>query len=354
MMLASPQSRDARGEDRSRAGAQARLAYPLDRLQVMDLAVMLRELTTLAESAVKDKTYQRTPIGQEVRRWFQVLQYEGAPQTTLDSYEDVVARLAWDFADFEVARFCEPDGVDYLRDFLSRRWGEASIGTRRHHLYALRSFFDYQVLERGLLFNPARKIKPPRRPKSLRVAHERSTIRQLLDGQDNHRDRAGLHLMCRLGLRKNDLRELRVGEIDLARNVVRLLHRKGDDPLILPLVYPDLLEDLYLHIQAGGRQPEELLIYPKQHRLKPMSKPAFHRWFKRCLEKADLPDFPMHELRHTAGTEMYRETKGDLIATQMLLGHRSLETTRTYVHSDEHDLRKAMKVVAAAWDEDAT
>jgi len=317
----------------------------------MDLAVMLRELTTLAESAVKDKTYQRTPIGQEVRRWFQVLQYDGAPQTTLDSYEDVLARLAWDFGDFEVARFCEPDGVDYLRDFLSRRWGEASVGTRRHHHYVLRSFFDYQVEERGLMFNPARKFRPPKRKGAIRTAHERSTIRQLLDGQDNLRDRAGLHLMCRLGLRKNDLRMLRVGEIDLARNVVRLLHRKGDDPLILPLEYPDLVEDLYLHIQAGGRQPEELLIFPKQHRLRPMDPASFHRWFKRSLEKAGLPDFPMHELRHTAGTEIYQAT-GNIVAAKQLLGHRSLQTTWTYIHTDEHDLRKAMKFVAAAWDEE--
>jgi site-specific recombinase XerC len=348
-MIASPQSRDARGEDRLElARAQARL----DHLPVMEQALMMRVLTQLAESAVKDKTYQRTPIGQEVRRFLQTLQYDDKPTTTLDSYEDVLARLALDFADFTVGRFCQPNGVDYLRDFLSRRWGECSTATRRHHHSVLRSFFDYQVNERGLNYNPARKFRLPRAKGAIRSAHERSTIRQLLDGQNNLRDRAGLHLMCRLGLRKNDLRMLRVGEIDLARNIVRLLHRKGGDPLLLPIgEYPDLVEDLYLHIQAGGRQPEEFLIFPKQHRLRPMDKASIHRWFKGCLEKAGLPDFPMHELRHTAGTEIYQAT-GNIVAAQQLLGHRSLETTRLYVHTNEQDLRRWMRDVAAAWAKD--
>lgn len=321
-------------------------------LQVTDVGPMMRELDELVHDAIKNKTYQATPLGRRVRRWLAALQYEGSPETTRNSYETTLARFALDFSDFDgPERFCERDGVPYLRDFLSRHWGEASLETRRQRLMALRSYFEWEMDESDLPYNPARRIKPPRARDTLRIARQRAEIRQLLRGQDVLRDRCGLGLMCALALRKNDLRMLRVGEIDLVRNLVWLLNRKGEDNIYLPLEHGDLRDDLYLHLQAERRAADEFLIYPKTHRLRPMEPSAFHRWFKRCLLKADLPDFPMHELRHTAGDDMWRTT-GDLFQANRLLGHKSLEHTRRYLHPTPDDLRAGLRLVARSWAEE--
>jgi site-specific recombinase XerD len=73
-----------------------------------------------------------------------------------------------------------------------------------------------------------------------------------------------------------------------------------------------------------------------------------HRWFKRCLAKAGLPDnIILHELRHTAADELYRETK-DIVIAQQLLRHKSIETTRRYLHPSDADLRAGLRQVAAA------
>lgn len=61
--------------------------------------------------------------------------------------------------------------------------------------------------------------------------------------------------------------------------------------------------------------------------------------------KRILSGYSAHTLRHHYATEAYQES-GDLLATQLLLGHRSPVTTIGYVQQDPARLRKA---AAAAW-----
>lgn len=61
--------------------------------------------------------------------------------------------------------------------------------------------------------------------------------------------------------------------------------------------------------------------------------------------KRILSGYSAHTLRHHYATEAYQES-GDLLATQLLLGHRSPVTTIGYVQPDPARLRKA---AAATW-----
>jgi integrase len=51
------------------------------------------------------------------------------------------------------------------------------------------------------------------------------------------------------------------------------------------------------------------------------------------------------ELRHTAADELYRETK-DIVLAQQLLRHKSIETTRRYLHPSDADLRAGLRQLA--------
>lgn len=50
----------------------------------------------------------------------------------------------------------------------------------------------------------------------------------------------------------------------------------------------------------------------------------------------------LHDLRHTAATRFYRDTK-NLMVTQRLLGHSELRTTQKYTHVSDEDLSAAMQ-----------
>jgi integrase/recombinase XerD len=49
-----------------------------------------------------------------------------------------------------------------------------------------------------------------------------------------------------------------------------------------------------------------------------------------------------HTLRHTAGTDLFRETK-NLPLVQKALGHSNISTTMIYVHLHDEELEHAMR-----------
>lgn len=53
-----------------------------------------------------------------------------------------------------------------------------------------------------------------------------------------------------------------------------------------------------------------------------------------------------HSLRHAAATAVYDGLDGDIRATQVFLGHRSIETTQRYVHVNDLTLIRASRAAA--------
>lgn len=317
-------------------------------LPVTALGPTLRE----ADARVKDKSYRKSPIGQEVGRYLRAFRWSGNEDASADSYESVLARFAVDHDDFqELEQFASPVGTEYALAFLDRHWAGASRATQAHHLAVVKSFFSWAVGERRLSYNPIGHVKAPRRRKAERLAYPRATILQLVRAQETLRDQCAIQLLARMGLRKNELRVLRVGEIDLIRNLL-IVHGKGGDVAVMPIKFKQLRHDLYLHVNGDRRRPAEYLIYPKGRRLDPMHPASVHRWFKRCLERAELPDtIKLHEMRHTAADDMWRVT-GNIVAAKELLRHASVKTTEDYLHPGREDLAAAMEAVDEDWDED--
>ena len=59
-------------------------------LPVIGLARKMRELETLLEQAMRDRTWKLSPLGREVDRYLRALRWVEAPQTTLTAYEHVL------------------------------------------------------------------------------------------------------------------------------------------------------------------------------------------------------------------------------------------------------------------------
>ena len=320
-------------------------------LQVTRLGPTLREAEQEANRRVKDKSYRRTPIGREVGRFLRALRWADGSPLTEDSYETTLARLAVEHDDFaSMAAFCTPVGTELLRDFLDRNWGTSARNTRKQRTSAIRSFFQWGVDDGLIGWNPAAAIKLPRgsRGGEERVAYAIPTLLKLVRSQPSLRDQCALQLLCRMALRKNELRLLKIGDIDLVRNLI-IVNGKGGRIAVMPLELPSLRDDLYLHIQGEGRQPSEYLIYPRHDRRRPMDPASVHRWFKRCLEEAGLPTtMKTHEMRHSAADHLWRG-EGDIVKAQMLLRHSSVATTQGYLHPTRADLAEAMRRHDGDW-----
>lgn len=74
----------------------------------------------------------------------------------------------------------------------------------------------------------------------------------------------------------------------------------------------------------------------------PITKSAFQSAFKRAAAEIGRPELRVHDLRHTAGTNILRST-GNLAITQALLGHAQVTTTLRYAHVMHEDLAVALE-----------
>jgi integrase len=122
--------------------------------------------------------------------------------------------------------------------------------------------------------------------------------------------------MARLGLRKNEVRLLRRRDVDLDRGELRV-PGEGGKIADVPIVYEDVLADLARLALESGARPEKYLLSPSGSAMGAPTQPEGSRARASRPADAALDDaplvqalpapagaagFPMHELRHTAGT----------------------------------------------------
>jgi hypothetical protein len=135
---------------------------------------------TRAELDVKDKSYRRYPLGQEVGRFLRSLRVERRAQATRDSYETTLRRLVLDHRDYEsLAQFTTDD----LYAFLDRHWGDSEGDTMGQRAACIRSFFAWATRSGRLERNPAEAIRVPRIRRRLRLARDLTEIRTIAAAQ---------------------------------------------------------------------------------------------------------------------------------------------------------------------------
>ncbi len=160
-----------------------------------------------------------------------------------------------------------------------------------------------------------------KRPKKLPVVLSPSEVGQLLATPKKLKHRAILSTLYAAGLRVSELVGLRVADIDSKRMVIRVRQGKGNKDRYV-MLSPNLLKLLRAYWQE--RRPEEWL-FPVTVRCVQLLCAAMAR--KAKLAKRVSP----HTLRHSFATHLL-ENGENIRKIQVLLGHRSVQTTARYLH----------------------
>jgi integrase/recombinase XerC len=239
-----------------------------------------------------------------------------------------------------------------LRRFLAlqRTRGLAASSIARKGA-ALRALFRF-LARRGLVAeDPAAGLGVPRGPRRLPVVLKVRQVDELLAGPRpvdpvGLRDRAVLELLYATGVRVGELCGLRLGDVDLAADTVRVLG-KGAKQRVVPFGEPAraaLLDYLargrsaMLPERAAARADGEALFFNRRRR--PMTQRDVRGMLERYRAAAGAPaGTSPHTLRHSFATHLL-EGGADLRAVQELLGHVALTTTQTYTHVSNERLRR--------------
>jgi len=247
----------------------------------------------------------------------------------------------------------QPENLQEFLRFLSLNQVQPRSIARKTS--AIRQFFKFCCLEKGMSLNPAEKLHNPTLCKRLPKFLTQPQVADLLLAADQGlpypgqqgdslraRDRAMIYLLYATGLRVSELMSLSLHQLDLASGYLKI-RGKGDQERITP--FASIAGDHLNHYLSQFRT----LLHPAadfiflNHRGYAMTRQAFWKILKALALQANLP-LPLspHILRHSFATHLL--TSGmNLRTLQMLLGHADLETTQIYTHITPEHLMEAHK-----------
>jgi len=221
-----------------------------------------------------------------------------------------------------------------------------SIATQCHRLTALRSWFTWLAKERYLSANPAREMMLPKNDNHLpQNALTRSEIELLLEQPDldtpvGLRDRAWMETLYSTGIRRVELRNLELSDIDWERRTLFIRQGKGRKDRVVPIGDRALAWiDKYIHEGRPdvGTQQRTIFLTAKG---RPMHHVHLSQQVRRYLLQAKIDKAGgCHLFRHSAATLML-EGGADIRYIQAFLGHQKLNTTQVYTHVSIDKLRE--------------
>lgn len=210
----------------------------------------------------------------------------------------------------------------YIQEYLHRLRDKGDINrTLNAHLTPIKAFCRYNS-DRYDIPNPAMKVKMLKEDPPASRFIEPEEYQKILDvATPLARDR--IIFLANTGLRATEFSKLSAKDINLEMNTITIVG-KGRKQRTIPL------------------NETACQVLPK---LKLGTRNALWLSFSRLAQKAGVPKFGPHSLRHYFATQLLR--KGvPVIVVSRLLGHKSIRTTeQIYAHILTADLADATKVL---------
>jgi site-specific recombinase XerD len=287
---------------------------------------------------LRDKRYQSTRLGRDVADFLAWLELGGASPRTLDQYERDLSRGALMFPNHALNEWTDAELLHVANAFKAPE--------RRVRMAAYRSFFKWARQTRRITENPTELLPTIKRtPQRVIDVFSDEEIAVLCDLPV--RDGALMQLLFDAGLRKSEARNLRLMHVV---DDVRVLRGKGGKDRIIPatVVIAQKVNELAI---LDGLTARDHLWYSRPGggstiaRDKPIGDGSFDRWWRRCLDDADVRYRNPHVARHTFATRWLKRG-GRITTLSTAMGHASIATTYDlYGHLDTRDLEADLALI---------
>ncbi|SEM24972.1 integrase/recombinase XerC [Maribacter orientalis] len=256
----------------------------------------------------------------------------------------------------EFSHFCEMqydiadiDKVDYS---LIRLWivnlSEREINNRsiNRKISSLKSYFKFLQKIEVLDLNPLIKHKALKTSKKLEIPFSEIEMQNVLsiieytNDFEGVRDELLIHVLYATGMRRAELLELRLSDVDFETMTIKVLGKRNKERFI-PLLSEtkskfksyfvkrlglnEIKEANYVFLTKSGNKMYETLVYR-----------LINKYFRVVSSKVKTSP---HILRHTFATHLLNKG-ADLNAVKELLGHSSLASTQVYTHNSISELKK--------------
>jgi integrase len=193
-------------------------------------------------------------------------------------------------------------------------------------------------------------------PRTLPKILSPSEVDRLLAALRTARDRSMVLAMVLAGLRRCEVLGLRIGDVQVGDRRLFVAEGKGGHQRVTP-VSGRFFDALGVYLRQ--ERPEEastdrlFVVLKGPRRGQALSAEGLDEILAGAKARAGLEHATCHELRHTCLTRL-REAGMALEAVQAQAGHRSIESTRVYLHLTNDWLAGEYRRAAALIDADQT
>jgi len=227
--------------------------------------------------------------------------------------------------------------------------GEAGLSARtiKRRLASVTGLFEYLIVRGVVSRNPVpqglstrspsramRRVPLIRTPRTLPRVIDPEEADALIRALRTHRDRAMVQAMLLGGLRRCEVLGLRLGDVHPGEKRLFIADGKGGHQRIVP-VSPRFFATLasYLELERPGTVSTDrvFVVLKGRRRGWPLSAAGLDEVIAGARRRAGIEHLTCHQLRHTCFTRL-REAGMALEAIQAQAGHRSIESTRIYLH----------------------
>jgi integrase/recombinase XerD len=215
----------------------------------------------------------------------------------------------------------------FVHDFIIKNGYSASY--QNQVVSAIKTWYEISGTGR---INPV-LLDRPRRGRSLPKVFSKDEVKRILSSARNGKHKLILWLAYSCGLRRSELVNLKLTDLDRSRGVLNVMEGKGKVDRIVPV--SDKVWEKIDEYTDGYAPSEYLFEGPGGGKY---SVESVYQVFKQALRRAGIKkEVGIHSLRHSYATHLH-ENGLDIRYIQELLGHKSTKTTEIYTHISRRNI----------------
>jgi len=268
-------------------------------------------------------------IVQEKERFEKWLSFKRYSPNTIKTYTDALVVFLNFFRSKPVCDLTNDDVVLFVNQYILKN--KFSFSYQNQIVNALKLYF--REIRKSKIEVEA--LQRPRREHKLPNVLSKEEVKAILQAPTNIKHRTMLSLIYACGLRRSELLNLKIGDVDSKRHMLIIRNSKGYKDRQVPISDKtiEMLREYYKMYRP------KIWLFEGQKIAEKYSERSLEQILKKALLKARIAKpVTLHWLRHSYATHLL-ESGTDLRYIQELLGHKSSKTTEIYTHVSQKSLQ---------------
>lgn len=263
----------------------------------------------------------------EFENWMKVRRYS---DNTTRSYIDGLKQFLRFYSHKAICEISNDDLLTFNNEYILGHKFSASY--QNQVINGVKLFFkiiELKTMRPELIYRP-------KSPKLLPNVLSKEEVKAILNAPSNIKHKAMLSLIYSCGLRRSELLNLKLTDIDSKRGLVIIRQSKGRKDRVAPLS-DKILELLRTYFSA---YKPNYWLFEGQDKKSQYDENSLSSVLKQTLEKCKInKPVSLHWLRHSYATHLL-ENGTDLRYIQEILGHSSSRTTEIYTHVSNRNIQR--------------